>query len=671
MKAKVLDTLLMLVKNNERPVSKEELIHAVWPNTFVSDDSLVQNISAIRRGLGDDPSQPQYVVTLARRGYRFVAPVDAYSGDVAAIAPTSGPPHSERPILRLPAGAASRSQVWWVGSAAFTAGATLAVLIILAMLPARTQSVSSTAVRFREALPADQVLEGGAALSPDGRFLVFALSDSSGKRRLWIRSLKEGDLARPLEGTADALAPFWSPDSQDIGYFVGQHIRRIAVSGGTPRPVVTLQRSLPLGGTWSGDQILYVDQGKIFSVAASGGTPVVAAEPSHTSAGELRWPYFLPDGQHFLFVVNSDYPDRSGTYRGRLGSSESVKVSNDADAPVIYAAPGYLLRVRDGALVAQPFDPPSGTLRGEPKAVVGDMTAGMEVSATNGGLLAVSEHTFGGNAIWFDRSGRELGRFKVPKVLRNMSISADDKHVLATSSDGGSLTIWKLDLERNVSTKFVGNAGFTAWAPDGDHFAYSSVGTGGAADLVVRSTAGSEQSVLLKTDDMKVVNDWSPDGRYVLFTNRNDQQSGLWVLPTVGDRQAQRLGQGHTSSGKFSPDGRLIAYVSDETGSPEVFIASFPAFGAMQQVSTAGGTAPVWRKDGRELYYLSGDWHVMSIAVPPNGLNVGKPQALFALPDGTSFEATRDGARFLTVVRDRSGNQGAVTVLTNWLATAR
>jgi Tol biopolymer transport system component len=357
-------------------------------------------------------------------------------------------------------------------------------------------------------------------------------------------------------------------------------------------------------------------------------------------------------------------------YLGTVGSKDTVKVTDNAGGPVVYAS-GYLLFVRDRALIAQPFDSARGRLTGDPKTIFGEVADGSEVSATASGLLAISEHTSGARAVWLDRAGHELSSFKVPRVFSNFSLSPDSTQALATSNDSGFLVLWKLDLVRNVSTRLVSNAGFPAWAPDGVHFAFISVGTGGPADMLVRSTMGTDQAVLLKSDDIKVVTDYSPDGHYVVF--QNNRLGQLWMVPTAGDHKPFRLVNtgGRTASGRVSPDGRWLAYVSDETGTPEVYLESFPDLLGRQQLSTDGGTQPVWSRDsGRELFYLSADRRLMSVATPSSiHASPGKPQPLFPMP-GVAFGSTKDG-RLLSVVRDPGADHRSITVLANWTSAIK
>lgn len=677
--AKVFDTLLVLVKNHHRAVSKDELMQAVWPGSFVSDDSLVQNISAIRRALGDDPSQPRYIATLARRGYRFIAPTEEHNGkDVPPQHHTvNDTVHEERPaaVMHAPVAVPTRSPVLWRVAAAFVAGLAVAALAYQAWAPAGASTASGGSIRFQEDLPPGHALRGAGVPSPDSRYLAFVGRDTLGGSQLWIRELGGGG-ARPIEGTEGASRPFWAPDSQSIAFFAGGQVKRVGVSDGSPRVLAATQRYSPLGGTWSSDDlILYADQGKIFSVNASGGTPVVVLEPDRDAEqGELRWPQFLPDGQRFLFFAASENPERAGTYVGWLGSRETMRLVGGT-SQAIYAPPGYLLYVRERVVMAQRFDLERGQLQGDPMTVAGDVSEKATLSATSGGLLTISEETAGGRLVWYDRTGKELGTVNMPKVFSNMALSPNNRQLLGASSEGGNWVMWLVDLDRNVSTQIGVNGSFPAWAPDGARFAFSSM-RGGEADVFVRSVMGTaREEALLKSDEVKSVSDWSPDGRFIVFNDH--KRRDLWMVPTFGDRKPMPLVQaqgGLARGGKVSPDGRAIAYTSDETGTTEVYVQSFPEPGAKRRVSASGGSQPVWRQDGRELFYSSRDQTVMAVPMQPGGegLEPGRPQALFSTsyPPG-ALAVTRDGQRFLIVAGDPVNDTGSITVLTNWEAAQR
>jgi DNA-binding winged helix-turn-helix (wHTH) protein/Tol biopolymer transport system component len=659
--AKVFDTLVLLVVNHNSVVTKEQIVQAVWPNTFVSDDSLVQNISAIRRALGDDPTQSRYIATLARRGYRFVSHVEEHTIDPRAgsgVSESRGPEASTAPPRP--------SRLLAYTAAALAVGLGLGIVIARASRPTVASIRSPLALRFQESLPPGQILEGGLALSPDGQYLAFVARDQdTGARRIWLRILNS-DSAMPIEESSDSTAPFWSPDSEYLGYSAGRHLKRISVAGGTPQPLAPLDRGTSIGGSWGrGDRILYIDRGKILCVSASGGAPSIEVDGNRLGLGELRWPHFLPDGRHFVFVVNSDFPSRSAIYLGELDSHNVVRLMDRSDSAVAFAAPDHLIYIRDHTLMAQRFDPAALRLLGDPKPILGDLPDGVDLSA-EGALIAVAEHKLGARAVWFDRSGTQVASFKVPKVFTNVAISPDGRRALATSSDN-VLDLWEIDLTRNSTTRLIPNAGFPEWSPDGTHFAFISVGAGGAADLRVRSTTDDEDAVWLKNDDMKIVDDWSRDGRYVVFENLNDTRRGLWLLAAAGDHSVHPLllARGRTSNGRLSPIGQAVAYVSDESGIPEVYLESNPGDGPRYQVSSGGGAGPVWRSDGGELYYISADKHLNAVALSPDSLTLGKPQPLFSIPGSSvPFAVADNGRRFLAILRDRSGDYGSITVLT-------
>jgi Tol biopolymer transport system component len=523
---------------------------------------------------------------------------------------------------------------------------------------------------FHEMLPPGQVLAEGAALSPDGRSLAFVASDANGRRQLWLRTL-DSQTARPVADTDGALAPFWAPDSKSVAYFIGNHIKRTERTGGLQRPIVTTRRGLPLGGTWTAtDQILFCDQGKIYAVNASGGVPSVVIQSRPSLTGDFKWPRALADGHQFLFVVTSDDPNEAGTYLGNLESHEAVRVLSSSDSPAEYVAPGYIVYIHDHELLAQQFKPGS-RLKGQPTVLLGDLSDTIDLSSALNGLLSINEYKHGARAAWVDRTGRELSSFAVPSLFQNIALSPDGTRALATSFEAGTLALWQIDLKRNVSMRIATNAGYPAWSPDGSQYAYIRVGTGGAADVSVRSTTELGNAIWLKNDKMKVVTDWSMDGRYIFISN--DRQ-GVWVIPTAGDHSAWpavELSRNTVSAGaRLSPDGRALAYISDESGTQEIYITSFPHTATRQQVSTSGGKQPLWRRDGDELFFFSNDRHVTAVATPGDHQSPGRPQSLFTVTGASGpFGVSQDGQRFLVIERDHSADHGAISLLTNWLGS--
>lgn len=667
-------TLIILVKNRDRAVSKDELVHAVWPDTAVTDDSLIQNISAIRRALGDDPSEPRFIATLSRRGYRFLAPAEEHTDRNALVA--AAPRQAEPIVAPVPSTTAPRlpafSALGWRTVAIMAA---IGLSVVPAIWLLRSESTAAARpMRFREIPPWGETINGSASLSPDSRYLAFIARNSAGVQHLWVRALDRGAAWR-VEGTEGALVlPFWSPDSRYVGFVEPNHIKRVAVSGGTPVTIAATKRGPPPGVTWGADNlVLYSDQGRIFSVPDSGGASAVVLEPEPSApSSELRWPQFLPGGRHFLVFVSSESRDQSGTYLATLGARASVKLVGGLDSPAIYAPPGYLVYVRDGIVMAQRFDVDRRQLQGQPMTVAEGVPTDAMLSATAGGLLAWSEQRTRERLVWVDRGGKELRTIDMPAVLQTFALSPDDKHLLGSSFDGGTGGMWLIDLNRKVPIRIAARAIFPAWAPDGIRFAFSAMDDKGTQVVVKSITGTPEEATWLKTDDMKLVHDWSDDGRYIVFSNY-DSTWDLWLLPTFGDRKSRPFFQtpAHESDAEVSPDGRWIAYVSDETGKMEVYVQSFPVPGSKKRISTAGGRGPAWRPDSQELFYLSDDHHLMAVAFHTgDGLEPGTPELLFPATVQT-FTVSSNGQRFLVVAQDTTEEPGSITLMTNWEAAQR
>jgi DNA-binding winged helix-turn-helix (wHTH) protein/Tol biopolymer transport system component len=672
--AKVFDTLLVLVRNHDRPVMKEELIHAVWPGSFVSDDSLVQNISALRRALGDDSSQPRYIATLARRGYRFIAPTTAHTqgGDIKPPV-TTEVHHDARDTPRVESAPAQRrlSLRWAV--AAFAVG--VAVTAAVATVARRAPAEATTSFRFQEPIPDGLILRGGAVLSPDGRQLAFTAQDDSGVSYVWVRALDAPE-ARLLPGTENAGGPFWSPDGKFIGFNSGGEIKRVGLDAGTVRVIVPTHRTRPLGVSWgTNDTVLYADLGKIFSVPASGGKGAVLLDSTSAGAqGELRYPQWLNDDKRFIFYAGGNSAlEQNGTYLATLGSGKAALLLPGYRAT--YSPPNYLLYVRDRTLMAQRFNPESARLDGAPMALPGNVSPSADLSTSSHGVLTITQSHGNERLVWMDRQGKSLSQIALQRQFSDIALSPDNRQLLASVIDAGTWELWLIDLERQVSTKVANDGTFPAWAPDGTRFAYTLV-TAAGADLYLKSLAGGSADVpFLKSDELKAVNSWSPDNRFIVFNKYNTREQtsrDIWLLPVDGDRKPIPFMQTKAleRDARVSPDGRFIAYTSDETGTPEVYVQSFPSPGMKVQISTGGGEQPQWRADGREVYYLSSDRRLTAVSLSAT-LVPSQPQPLFRLaPVGATrqYAPSKDGQRFVVLDWDAQQVPSRVTVLTNWEA---
>ena len=515
-------------------------------------------------------------------------------------------------------------------------------------------------LRFSLDAPRGTRLASGGAISPDRRHLAFiAQDDASGVSHLWVRALDEGN-ARVVEGTEGAGKPFWSPDSQAIGFFAAGSLKRVGVSGGpvqTLAPVVGLTVS---GGTWGADDVILFASFRsgVNAVPASGGK-VTAATRLDTAAQETahRWPQFLPDGR-FLFSIYSENADRAGTFVGAIGSDARIRVL--ADPGGTFAPTGHLLYVKDRVLMAQPFSVAQTRTSGAATTLAGDVfplspTTGASTSAAGEVLV------YGGRApdfelAWFSRSGDRQQTVKAPPNLYNPSISQDLRYLLA----GNGTDVWLIDLERDSATR-IGAGNSPLISPDGTQIAFTSGRLEGVSDLYVASTVGrGADKLFLRTRENKLVNDWSRDGKYLVFASTNPEtRMDLWMVPMSGGGAPMALVATpyNEFQAQISPDGRWIAYASDESGRWEVYVQSFPELGAKRAISSDGGSEPQWRRDGRELFYVTPDGTLMTVNVVAGAtLEAGRPTPLFRTPIPITGEmnsrrnhyvASPDGQRFL------------------------
>jgi eukaryotic-like serine/threonine-protein kinase len=523
------------------------------------------------------------------------------------------------------------------------------------------------------------------AISPDGQKIVF-VADAESRPRLWLRLLNSV-VARPMIGTDGVrTAPFWSPDSRSVGFFADGKLKRSDINGGSAQ---VLTNASGTGGAWNREGvILFTMLGTpIFRVSDTGGERVPVTQLGRQQGTHFA-PQFLPDGRHFLYSVRGS-SDVAGIYVGQLGSTESRRLL-DADPGATYASSGQLLFVRQGTLFAQRFDPVGLELTGNPFPVAERVASGVQgagVSVSGAGSIAY--RTSSGSAqrqfVWFDRSGKEISRVgDSAGSLSYPSLSRDGERVVLYRAVNGNVDIWFLETRRGVFSRFTADVAddvMPIGSPDGNHIIFSS-NRKGVHDLYQKSaTTGGSEELLLSTAQPKFATDWSPDSRFVLFNSEDPTRSNdIWALPL--DRNGQSFPVVQTNfdeqQAQFSPDGKWIAYQSNESGRVEIYVQPFPGPGNKWPISTNGGSQVRWRRDGKELFYVSLDGRLMAVpiriatnAAPPE---VGTPVMLFTPSLGSAVQqadyrhqymVSSDGLRFLVATVTEGANL-PITVILNW-----
>jgi len=527
---------------------------------------------------------------------------------------------------------------------------------------------------------------GPPVLSPDGKSLAFVAAEAGGARRIYVRQLASVE-ARPLPGTDDLWAPFWSPDGRRLGFFANGKLRVIDVQGGTPVPVADAPNGR--GGSWSRDGTIVFSPdfySSLYRVSASGGAAVAVTRLDASKHTSHRWPWFLPDGKHFLYLaVNHQAPrgEPDGIYFASVDGKENIRLRAAFTNPQ-YGA-GFLLHVREDELVAQAFEPSTGKLQGEEQQVANGVTEDISTwraafTVSTNGLLAYSGGALAQTQLaWYDRAGKQFGnlgeRFRNLVYLgQQLRLSpAGDRAALAIQ--GSTADIWVLDVTRGALTRLTfGPLGISTpvWSPDGKWVAYRSENKNGVGYAIARRPAagGPEETMFSDKDDIRPA-DWSADGRYLLYDKGTfGTHAEIWALPLVGDRKPFQLvpsGAYMSQFPRFSPDLRWVAYWSDESGRREVYVVPFHG-GGKWLVSTNGGTNPTWRSDGKELFFLSlnGELTAVTIGLDGEQLKLGPPQALFRTVS-SYYDVAPGGQKFLL---GSVGDQGSkpITLVTNWTA---
>ncbi|MEE9235038.1 MAG: protein kinase [Candidatus Acidoferrales bacterium] len=583
-----------------------------------------------------------------------------------------------------------RERLAWVAAVLALATA-LGLAIVYFNRPTRETHTT----RFSVSLPENA--EGVfSRVSPDGRYLAFSIA-SGGQRQLWLRPLNAVS-AQPLPGTEGARFPFWSPDSRLIGFFAEGKLQKIDVAGGPPQILCDAPGVFSMG-TWSRNGTILFSvfeapgQEGLHRVSAAGGAPTRMTILDESEKELLPfYPSFLPDGRHFIFrcaqVEDGSFEDR-GICVASLDSGRARQLV-DARSPVSraeYAPPGYLLYARGETLLAHPFDANKLRLQGEPLTIAAQVehygpVGLVNFSVSESGVLAYQAGGSQSRLLWKDRKGQVIGEVGDPAEYFDVRLSPDGQKLAVSIRDLQALAgdIWIIELARNVATRFTtvgpqSEAFFPLWSPDGSRIVFC-MPRDAPPFLHQKPLAGGEKEVLLPSSGtLQCPTDWSPDSRFILYMDRHpDTNADLWILPLAGERKPIPFLRTRFSEmlATFSPDGRWVAFVSDESGRPEVYVQPFEGPGERRRVSTAGGFLPRWRRDGKELFYLGVDNQLMVVPVKLGvRFELGTPQALFPVEAGPSvgsgYDVTADGHRFI-VISAMPGTAVSPTVVLNWTA---
>ncbi|MFI5251693.1 MAG: protein kinase [Bacteroidota bacterium] len=530
---------------------------------------------------------------------------------------------------------------------------------------------------------------GHLAISPDGNSIAFVGTDSSGVDHVWVRPINSLT-AISLSGTEGATYPFWSPDSRTIGFFAGGKLKKIEATGG---PVLTIcDASDGRGGTWNEAGIIVFSAGPsdpLSKVSSAGGIParITVLDTSHHENSH-RWPWFLPDGKHFLYTTQSQTTGGTDNDAIRISTIDSSmnKTLIPGNSNTCFVN-GHILFIRQGTLMAQPFDPGKLEMTGDAIPIAEQIqygaarSRGMFSSSLNGVLIFQSGENQTQRVAIFDRTGNRT-HLVTDLNASNPKFSPDQSHIVYHIIDPQSRNadIWVHELSRGVSSRLTFNPAFEIqpfWSPHGDTVVFGS-NRKGVYNLYIKSANGAgDEQLILESNRDKYVSDWSRDGRYLAFTTTGDPKTkaDLWVLPFFGDRKPIPFVQTefNEGNGSFSPDSRWIAYQSDESGRSEIYARLLDGSGGKFQISTNGGRKPFWKLDGRQLFFTSTDRKLQVAYIKENAssLFVDSVATLFDFESrgiiaNNIDDVSNDGKQVLALVTDSKQTSTPITLVVNW-----
>src|SRR5258706_605921 len=634
--------LLMLVESPGEVVLREEIRQKLWPNDTVVefDHSINAAVQKLRETLGESAEQPRFIETVARRGYRFIGTMEAEPGS----SPNPSSPIPSPAAVPLGAGfspenpgrSAAKLAAW-----AIVVAGLLVAAAVLAMLPVR-KPPQPPLVRYTVPLPpgarfSDYAypVTGYPVVSPDGERIAIALAPScSDVNQIWIYHLSSGEF-RPMTGTNGAFEIAWSPNSGSLVYWANGKYQRLTISDGAISTLLVEPRYGRSAITPNGDLLL----------SAKAGLELVSAKGEHRQVTSRTaddpfeyFPALLPGGARFLFVQGVFPPIE--IWKGRLDGGARTRLFS-ADSQAEYSDSGHLLFVRGNTLFAQAFDLTNAVTSGPAQPLVngvarliGSSLAGF--SESRNGVLAYRPGAYGAQSrlTWLDRTGKQIGTLGDVADYYNPEFSPDGKRVAVMIRDphSGKRGIWIFDLTRGSLSRLTVDPSDhinPTWSPDGERIAFTS-NRKGTRDLYIAPASGGPEEVVFESKRHKSLKDWSADGRFLLFSQIEQEavgssrpsastqnQSDIYLLPlSVANRKPVPFltTPFREDSSRISPDGRWIAYRSYESGSPELFVQSFPANGKKYQISVAGGGEPRWRGDSKELFYVTGT-SVMAVEI--------------------------------------------------------